>query len=68
MAGRMNASGFLQPRFVHGMEWWWAVNAFFCIMLIFVTIHALSIVSLILAAILHWPGNWTLRAAGRHDT
>jgi type IV secretory pathway VirB3-like protein len=57
-----------QPRLVHGMEWWlWAINGFLCIMLLFVAIHSLSVVPLIIAAILHWPGNMILRATGKHD-
>jgi hypothetical protein len=50
------------------MEWWlWAINGFLCILLIFVAIHSLSPVPLIIAAILHWPGNAMLRRAGKHD-
>ena len=57
-----------QPRLIHGMEGWlWSLNLLFCAWLLYVALHAWSWKPLVLAAVLHWPVNWIMRATGRHD-
>jgi hypothetical protein len=38
-----------------------------CAWLLYVALHSWSWQPLVLAAVLHWPVNWIMRAAGRHD-
>jgi len=45
----------------------WAINSMLCLMLLFMALHAFSVGPLLIVAVLHWPGNWILRATGRHD-
>jgi type IV secretory pathway TrbD component len=57
-----------QPRLFHGMEGWlWSLNLLLCAWLLYVALHAWSWQPLVLAAVLYWPVNWIMRAAGRHD-
>ena len=57
-----------QPRLVNGMEsWLWSLNLLLCAWLLYVAVHSWSWHPLVIAALLHWPGNWISRTVGRHD-